>query len=206
MLCGWCTHSEILLTGVPTLVNHAGNVDVTIEVATGQSPLSTTSGRFVFQHSAEYSLLRIGDIADFEITRGRKIRVWATAAAAQKDIEIFLLGPAWATLCHQRGTLPLHASAIVTRTGIAAFAGHSGAGKSTTAALLRDRSEDSRRKRSAPLPCASGNQLLHFFDGTRGASATVNAPTPANGIFDFSTKPLSLIFYLGFVHQTTRLR
>lgn len=136
MLCGWCTHSEILLTGVPTLVNHAGNVDVTIEVATGQSPLSTTSGRFVFQHSAEYSLLRVGDIADFEITRGRQIRVWATAAAAQKDIEIFLFGPAWATLCHQRGTLPLHASAIVTRTGIAAFAGHSGAGKSTTAALL----------------------------------------------------------------------
>jgi hypothetical protein len=32
--------------------------------------------------------------------------------------------------------LPLHASAIVTGRGIAAFAGHSGAGKSTTAALL----------------------------------------------------------------------
>jgi len=53
-----------------------------------------------------------------------------------KDIEIFLFGPAWATLCHQRGTLPLHASAIVTGTGITAFAGHSGAGKSTTGALL----------------------------------------------------------------------
>ena len=32
--------------------------------------------------------------------------------------------------------LPLHASAIVTGKGITAFAGHSGAGKSTTAALL----------------------------------------------------------------------
>ena len=32
--------------------------------------------------------------------------------------------------------LPLHASAIVTGMGITAFAGHSGAGKSTTAALL----------------------------------------------------------------------
>src|SRR4030095_9016894 len=87
-------------------------------------------------HSAEYSLLRVGDIADFEITRGRQIRVWATAAAAQKDIEIFLFGPVWATLCHQRGTLPLHASAIVTGHGITAFAGRSGMGKSMTAGLL----------------------------------------------------------------------
>ena len=54
----------------------------------------------------------------------------------QKDIEILLFGPVWAALCHQRGLLPLHASAIVTRGGIAAFAGHRGAGKSTTAALL----------------------------------------------------------------------
>jgi hypothetical protein len=54
----------------------------------------------------------------------------------QKDIEVFLFGQAWATLCYQRGILPLHASAIVTGKGITAFAGHSGAGKSTTAALL----------------------------------------------------------------------
>jgi hypothetical protein len=54
----------------------------------------------------------------------------------QKDIEIFLFGPAWATLCHQRGMLPLHASAVVTGKGIIAFAGHSGAGKSTIAGLL----------------------------------------------------------------------
>jgi hypothetical protein len=59
------------------------------------------------------------------------------ADAKQKDIEVFLFGPAWATLCHQRGMLPLHASAIVTKGGgITAFAGHSGAGKSTMAALL----------------------------------------------------------------------
>src|SRR5262245_41882919 len=35
----------------------------------------------------------------------------------QKDIEIFLFGPVWATLCHQHGMLPLHASAIVTKAG-----------------------------------------------------------------------------------------
>ena len=107
-----------------------------IEVATGHSPIAKSTGRFVFQHSTECSLIRIEDVADFEIRGGRQIRVWPAAGATQKDIEIFLFGPAWATLCHQRGMLPLHASAIVTGKGITAFAGHSGAGKSTTAALL----------------------------------------------------------------------
>ena len=136
MLCGWRTHSEIPLTSVPTSVKDDWNLDITIQIATGHSPIAKRVGRFMFQHSAEYSLIGIEDVADFEISEGRQIRVWPAAGAAQKDIEIFLFGPAWATLCHQRGILPLHASGIVTGTGITAFAGRSGAGKSTTAALL----------------------------------------------------------------------
>ena len=53
-----------------------------------------------------------------------------------KGCRTLSFGPVWAALCHQRGILPLHASAIVTKNGIAAFAGHSGAGKSTIAALM----------------------------------------------------------------------
>jgi hypothetical protein len=136
MLCGWCTHSEIPLSGVPTLTNDAEKFDISIQVATGHSPIAQSTRGFVFQHTEECSLIRIEGVADFEIAAGRQIRVWPLAGATQKDVEIFLFGPAWATLCHQRGILPLHASAIVTRMGIAAFAGHSGAGKSTTAALL----------------------------------------------------------------------
>ncbi len=136
VLCGWNTHSEIPLTGVPTSVNDGGNLDVIIEIATDHSPIAKCAGQFVFQHSAERSLIRIKDIADFEVREGRQIRVWPAAGATYKDIEIFLFGPTWATLCHQRGMLPLHASAIVTGNGITAIAGHSGSGKSTTAAAL----------------------------------------------------------------------
>ena len=137
MLCGWHTRSDIPLTGVPTLVHGGESVDVLIQIAPGRSPIAKNGGgRSTFEHSAECSLIRIEGVADFEIRGGRQIRVWPAAGAAQKDIEIFLSGPAWATLCHQRGMLPLHASAIVTKEGITAFAGHSGAGKSTTAALL----------------------------------------------------------------------
>lgn len=136
MLCGLRTHSEIPLTGVPTLANDAGNLDVVIQVESGRSSMAKSLSGSVFHHTTECSLIRIEDVADFEIRDGRQIRVWPAAEAKQKDIEIFLFGPAWATLCHQRGMLPLHASAVVTGGGITAFVGHSGAGKSTTAALL----------------------------------------------------------------------
>jgi hypothetical protein len=136
MLCGWRMHSEMPLTYVPSSGKNDGNVDVIIQIGPGHSPMAKNGGRFIFEHSGECSLIRIEGVADFEVTGGQQIRVWPAAGAAQKDIEIFLFGPAWATLCHQRGMLPLHASAVVTGTGITAFAGHSGAGKSTTAAVL----------------------------------------------------------------------
>jgi hypothetical protein len=111
-------------------------VDIAIQIAPGCSPLAKNAGWSGFQHWGQRSLIRVEDVADFEVNEGRQIRVWPAAGAAQKDVEIFLLGPAWATLSHQRGTLPMHASAIVTKGGVTAFAGHSGAGKSTIAAMM----------------------------------------------------------------------
>jgi hypothetical protein len=136
-LCGWNTLSDIPLTCVPTSARGGESVDVLIQIAPGHSPpVARSLGRDVLEHSGEGWLIKIEGVADFEVIGGRQIRVWPAAGAAQKDVEIFLFGLAWATLCHQRGLLPLHASAIMTKEGIAAFAGQSGAGKSTTAALM----------------------------------------------------------------------
>jgi len=136
VLCGWHTRSEIPLTSVPTSVRGGERVDIVIRIAHEHSRISRNAGPVVLKHSAERSLISIRDVADFEVVEGREIRIWPAVGVAQKDIEIFLFGPAWASLCHQRGLLPLHASAVAAGRGIAAFAGHSGAGKSTTAALL----------------------------------------------------------------------
>jgi hypothetical protein len=136
VLCGWNTRSDIPLTSVPTSASDGESVDIVIQIAPGYSPLAKNAGRVVFEHSAQRSLIRIEGIADFEVKGGCQIRIWPAAGVAQKDIEIVLLGPAWATLSHQRGMLPLHASAIVTKGGITAFAGHSGVGKSTIAASM----------------------------------------------------------------------
>jgi hypothetical protein len=136
-LCGWHTLSDIPLTGLPTSVCGDKNVDILIQVTPGHAPpVGKNWGRGVLEHAGEGWLIKIQDVADFEVIGGRQIRVWPAAGAAQNDIEIFLFGLAWATLCHQRGLLPLHASAITTKRGITAFAGPSGAGKSTTAALM----------------------------------------------------------------------
>lgn len=139
-LCGWKIHSSIALTGLATTVA-VGTPDITISIASGPSPISRDANRdstkgIILEHSTERSLIGIRDIADFEVSEGKEIRIWPSVPKAHKDIEIFLLGLVWGTLCHQRGTFPLHASAITTPEGITAFAGHSGSGKSTTAALM----------------------------------------------------------------------
>jgi hypothetical protein len=136
MLCGWRTRSDIPLTSVPTCMRASKRVDVLIRLAFGRSPISKSAGGSVRVHLGERSLIRIEGVADFEVSGGQQIRIWPAAGAALKDIEIFLFGPVWATLCYQRGMFPLHASAIRTGEGITAFAGHSGVGKSTMAALL----------------------------------------------------------------------
>jgi hypothetical protein len=136
MLCGWHTHSEIPLTSMSTSALDTERIDVLIQMAPGHSPIGNTRERLVLEHSVERSRIRIDAVADFEVRAGKLITIWPVAGATQKDIEGFLFGPVWATLCHQRGVLPLHASAILTNGRITAFAGRSGAGKSTTAALM----------------------------------------------------------------------
>jgi hypothetical protein len=136
ILCGLLARSDLPLTSSIEVASDNAGVDVLVQIARGRSPIAENVGPFAFEHSLERSLIRIEQVADFEVTMGHQIRVWPAARSAKKDIEIFLFGLAWATLCHQRGILPLHASAIVAGDRVIAFAGHSGAGKSSLAALM----------------------------------------------------------------------
>ena len=75
----------------------------------------------------------------YRITGGRRITIAPRPAAPEPDVRLFLLGTALGALCHQRPGLPLHAAAVLTLTGAVAFAGPTGAGKSTLAAQLAAR-------------------------------------------------------------------
>jgi hypothetical protein len=70
------------------------------------------------------------------IEDGARVTVENAAAADLADTRALLMGPVQAILWHQRGLLPLHASAVNVKGSAIAIAGPSGAGKSTLAAAF----------------------------------------------------------------------
>lgn len=73
------------------------------------------------------------------IEDGARVTVEITQDDDLADIRALLMGPVQAVLWHQRGLLPLHASAVSVDRNAVVFAGPSGAGKSTFAAVLSRR-------------------------------------------------------------------
>ncbi len=135
LLGGLHVLSEIRLTGVaPSVSMDAPEVQVILH--TPRDSPADAEPRAAYDHTCERSVIHIPGVAIYEITGGTRIDVTPLSFASRKDVEIFLCGLAWATMCHQRRVLPVHASAVATSGGIIAFMGPSGAGKSTTAALM----------------------------------------------------------------------
>ncbi|ATQ69605.1 hypothetical protein CQW49_18235 [Methylosinus trichosporium OB3b] len=81
----------------------------------------------------------VAGVARYLVKDGREIVVDAIPGASPRSIRLFLLGSAFGILCHQRGLTPLHANAIVLQGEAVAFAGPTGAGKSTLAAYFLSR-------------------------------------------------------------------
>ena len=84
-------------------------------------------------------LLRIPGVARYRVSDGMEIIVEPEPGARPLDVRAYLLGTVFVVLCHQRGLLPLHASAVAADGQIVAFLGHSGEGKSSLAAHLARR-------------------------------------------------------------------
>ena len=80
--------------------------------------------------------LGLEGVAKYLATGGNRIAVDVADGAEMSAVAVFLLGPVMAALLHQRGVVPLHASAIEMNRRAVAFTGHSGSGKSTLAAAF----------------------------------------------------------------------
>lgn len=78
-------------------------------------------------------------VASYYVSNGNQILIEPAAEADEKSIRLFLLSNAMAAVLHQRGSIPLHASAVMHHDGIVLFCGASGAGKSTTATMLQQK-------------------------------------------------------------------
>jgi hypothetical protein len=84
-------------------------------------------------------LLTLGDNGKVLVENGRVVIIEPATGADPTDTRAVLMGPVQAILWHQRGLLPLHASAISVNGQAVALAGPSGAGKSTLAAAFSRR-------------------------------------------------------------------
>ncbi|MCA1791220.1 MAG: hypothetical protein LC667_15615, partial [Thioalkalivibrio sp.] len=78
----------------------------------------------------------IPGVGRFLIRDGCEIRIGAPDGGDRAELCLWLLGSTMGALLHQRGALPLHASAVAVRDGCVAFVGSCGAGKSTLCAAL----------------------------------------------------------------------
>jgi hypothetical protein len=132
--------TELLLPELTRITAEGNAVPVHIRVGTApatlSAPLAATPD---YEASESEFLLRISGVAAYYAREGVEIIVDPEAGAPELDLRSYLMGSLFAVICHQRGFLPLHASAIETPQGAVAFLGASGAGKSSTVAFLARR-------------------------------------------------------------------
>ena len=131
--------SEIAL---PSLMACAHQIGSSVSIRRARLPETLSSVTAVFpegQCNESELLFNIPDAARYLIRSGSEILVDQAANSNPGDVAAFLLGTAFGVLCHQRGTNPLHGSAIDIVDGCVAFVGDSGAGKSTMVAALASR-------------------------------------------------------------------
>ncbi len=110
---------------LPELGRSGGTGDVAVKLA--RRPVSPQDGDI---------RLAWPDIGAFVVRGGKQIVAALAPRVPPAALRLFLLGPVFAALLHQRGRFLLHASAVSVAGRTVALLGEAGAGKSTLAAAL----------------------------------------------------------------------
>lgn len=116
--------------------------DISIQLTRHASPPDVAGGFEVSFSDPETIRIRSKLAGTFWMKRGREMLVEPTDDADDSLLRLFILGPALAMILYQRGLFILHASAARVGGEAVAFLGHSGWGKSTTAAALHARGHE----------------------------------------------------------------
>ncbi len=158
--CGWRLQSALAL---PELApwngdDRAPDVVVTLNGDDHDYPIDASC---LLRCSAGGRLrLAIPKIAKYHVRGGNEVAIAAASGADPADIRIFLFNAVLGLLAHQRGLLPLQASAIRTAEGAIAFVGGAAAGKSTLAAALARRGYDLLSDDVSIFDATSGRSML----------------------------------------------
>ncbi len=113
-----------------------GPTDVTISIGAVGVPENASRDDDGFVVRDSRILLDVPGTATFEARGGQQIVVAPAPQADEEAVRLYLLGSLMGAILHQRGLLPIHASAVRLGKGAVAFCAASGGGKSTLAALL----------------------------------------------------------------------
>jgi hypothetical protein len=109
--------------------------DVRIALAELPADPGPIAGQVIFFHAdGGNGTLAVPGVARYLVRDGHEVLIEPERGADPSHVRLFLLGSVMGHICHQRGSLPLHASAVAVDGAAIAFVGHPGAGKSTLAA------------------------------------------------------------------------
>jgi len=137
LISGLHVSSELELPGAIPEPSQATATDISIRRGPVPTALdgATASGP-TWEMTGETFLLRVHQLARFQITAGRDVVVETEPGVTDRDAASFMLGAAFGILLYQRGALVVHGAAVAKDGSAVMICGASGAGKSTLAAAL----------------------------------------------------------------------
>lgn len=140
-LAGWRVRSALSLPELPAWPEDDHPVDVVIRFGAVPPTLPDPVHEGPVLQIGRDGICRFAlpSVGAFLLRAGEEVVVDPGEGVAEADLRLFLLGSLFGLLCHQRGLLPLHASAVLIDGQAVAFAGPSGIGKSTLAAAFAAR-------------------------------------------------------------------
>lgn len=141
-MLGLLVHSAFELPELPGAQEDSGQPEIVIQkgaVSAGSGILEAEEEDAPYVVRPDRFFLERSHVGRYEVKNGETITVDVCSGVADVDVRVYLLGSVFGALCHQRGLLPLHASAIVHEGRAYAFGGPSGTGKSTISAGLCQR-------------------------------------------------------------------
>jgi hypothetical protein len=136
---GLSIHSDLFCPELPWYPHPVDDPDVTITLLHQEAGALCPPSDCTYDVQPGYFQLDVPEVARYRVEEGRRIFIEPHASASAEKVRLFLFGSTVGALLYQRGLLPLHGSAVVTKWGGMIFVGPQRSGKSTLAAEFHRR-------------------------------------------------------------------